>query len=105
MGHRAQSAQSWEMTAAKMFVIDGALTIKRIARRPRNWERLANFEGWRFIPEGRQWDADEVEAIAVASGVIDALGFLPATTSQAWLRRRAIEACERRPLNFTCDPD
>lgn len=41
-----------------MFMIDGGGEIRRIGRRPRNWERREAEDDCRFIFENRRWDAE-----------------------------------------------
>ena len=87
-----------------MFVVSEDGSLRRIKRRPANWDALS-CRGWQFLPENRQWNADQRESV-IAS--IDELYFvrdLLDTCSDAWLKRRAAEYCRSKRVTLTADPD
>ena len=89
-----------------MFVIDGGGDLRRIRRRPRNWERREAGEACRFISETRRWDGDDCETIAKAIGLYDiAPSDSMDSSNERWLKRRAREYCEHGRLTLTADPD
>jgi hypothetical protein len=89
-----------------MFVIDGGGDLRRIRRRPRNWERREAEDDCRFLPENRRWDVDDRERIAQAIELYDVM---PSDSIDAanerWLKRRAREYCLDGKLTLTADPD
>lgn len=87
-----------------MFAIDAGGKLRRIKRRPGNWERLTCWDTFHFIPENRGWDADEREWIAAAIGLTELSPDMHMRRSDAWLRRRALEFCAKRPCDWG-DPD
>jgi hypothetical protein len=85
-----------------MFVIDAGGRLKRLRRRPRNWEHLV-YEGYHFIPENREWDVDEREAILNCLGLAVAdfgTTFLDEEWS-AWVRQKADEWCRKGRVSLT----
>ena len=88
-----------------MFMIDSGGNIRKIKRRPANVERL-EFDGYRFIPENRRWDADELEWVAKALGDLYEIApdFVTSSENEAWLKRRAQEFCLYGTLTLTADP-
>ena len=94
------------LKGAIMFVIDGGGTLRRMKRRPRNSEQLEMWNDYRFIPENRAWDAFERESIAKSLELYDLFGAsISDKECETWLKRRAREYCERRPLKLTADPE
>jgi hypothetical protein len=89
-----------------MFMIDGGGDIRRIGRRPRNWERREAEDDCRFIFENRRWDADDREHIAKAIGLYD---IIPSdsvdSANERWLKRRAREYCSQGWLTLAADSD
>lgn len=89
-----------------MFMIDGGGDLRRIRRRPRNWERREAEDDCRFISETQRWDVDDRECIARAIGLYD---IAPSDSidsfNERWLKRRAREYCARGRLILTADPD
>jgi len=81
-----------------MFRIDGGGNIRRIKRRPANWEQLESRDDHRFIPERRAWDAEECELIARAIGLYDF------SSDERWLKSLAREFCLTRRLNLVVEP-
>ena len=87
-----------------MFAITETGHLRRIGRSPPNRDSL-EMRGWRFLSENRQWDIDDRDAVIGAIDELHALKELLETASTAWLKRRAIEHCSRRPITLTADPD
>jgi hypothetical protein len=89
-----------------MFIIDTAGNIRRVHRRPRDWEHREAEEDCRFIPENRRWDGDDCEHVAKAIGLYD---ITPSdsidSANERWLKRRAREYCLHGTMTLTADPD
>src|SRR6266581_5511348 len=86
-----------------MFRIDGGGNIRRIKRRPSNWEQLEFRDDDRFISERRLWDAEECELIARAIGLYD-ISPDAAFSNERWLKSLAREFCRTRRLNLVVEP-
>jgi len=73
-----------------MFIIDGGGNLRRVRRRPRNWELLEAEGDYRFIPENLRWDVDDRERVAQAIELYD---IAPSdsidSANERWLKRRA----------------
>jgi hypothetical protein len=90
----------------QMFMIDGGGDLRRIRRRPRDWERREAEDDCRFISENRRWDSDDCECIAKAIELYDvAPSDSIDSANERWLKRRAREYCLRGTLTLTADPD
>ncbi len=87
-----------------MFVVDESKSLRRIRRRPSNWDTLA-CRGWLFLPENRRWGADEREEVILAIDEFAAIRELLYDCSDAWLKLRAAEYCRSRTVTLTADPD
>jgi hypothetical protein len=89
-----------------MFLIDGGGDLRRIRRRPCDWERREAEDDCRFIAENRPWDGDDCEMIAKAIELYD---IAPADSSDSdnerWLKRRARDECSQGWVTLTADPD
>jgi hypothetical protein len=89
-----------------VFVIDGGGNLRRIRRRPGNWERRETEDDCRFIPENRSWDVDDRERVARAIELYD---IIPSdstdSANERWLKRRAREYCLQGRVTLTADPD
>jgi hypothetical protein len=84
-----------------MYMITPDGRIRRIARRPRNWDALENWEDYHFIPENREWDAGEVELVVRAIGLYDIHPDSAFEGDSAWLRSVTKEFCATRHLNLS----
>ena len=87
-----------------MFAVDESKSLRRIRRRPSNWDTLI-CRGWLFLPENRRWDACEREEVILAIGELSEISDLLDNCSDAWLKRRAVEYCQFRTVTLTADPD
>jgi len=87
-----------------MFAIDEGGSLRRVQRRPSNWD-VKMRRGWRFLPENRIWDADEREAVILAIEELAGIRDLVENESDAWLKRRATEYCRSRSVTLTVDTD
>ena len=87
-----------------MFVVDESLSLRRIRRRPSNWDTLEQ-RGWLFLPENRRWGVDERGAVLLAIEEFAGIRELLDDCSDAWLKRRAAEYCQFRTVTLTADPD
>ena len=87
-----------------MFVVDEGGALRRIKRRPANWDALS-CRGWLFLPENREWDASGRDAVIASIDELYALADLLDTFSDAWLKRRAAEYCRSKRITLTADPD
>src|SRR5712691_3755405 len=85
-----------------MFRIDVSGNIRRIKRRPHNWEHL-EMADYRFIPERRSWDTEECELVARAIGLYD-ISPDSAFSDERWLKSLTREFCRTRRLNLTVAP-
>jgi hypothetical protein len=86
-----------------MFQIDGGRNIRRIKRRPRNWEKLESWD-YHFIPEHGFWDTTACDLISIAIGLYDISPAAGVPSNERWLKRRAREFCRTGHLNLTADP-
>jgi hypothetical protein len=68
-------------------VIDGGGDLRRIRRRPRDWEGREAEDDCRFISENRRWDTGTD------------------STNERWLKRRAREYCLDGVVTLMADPD
>ena len=87
-----------------MFAVDEGKSLRRIRRRPSNWDTLT-CRGWLFLPENRRWDAYEREEVSLAIDELSEISELLDNCSDAWLKRRAAEYCQFRTVTLTADPD
>jgi len=87
-----------------LFIIDGGGNIRLARRRPANWEKLEIRDEFHFIPENREWDADEIELVSKAIGLYAISPDAARLSGERWLKRRAREFCETGRLNLTADP-
>ncbi len=87
-----------------MFAVDESNSLRRIRRRPSNWDTLT-CRGWLFLPENRRWDAYEREEVLLAIDELSEIRDLLDNCSDAWLKRRAAEYCQFRTVTLTADPD
>lgn len=87
-----------------MFAVDECKSLRRMRRRPSNWDTLI-IRGWLFLPENRRWDAYERDAVISAIEDLWALHDILGDYSDAWLKRRAAEYCQFRTVTLTADPD
>jgi hypothetical protein len=93
------------MTGANMvFVIRPSGSIRRVKRRPANWDKLESWDDYHFIPENRAWDTSECELIVKAIGLYDIHPDAADPSNDRWLKRQAREFCQTGRLNLTADP-
>lgn len=87
-----------------MFAINEVGRLRRIRRKPRNWDTL-KMRGWVFISEARRWGVDERDAVINAIPTLYALGRMLDGFSDTWLKERATEYCSGKPIKLIGDPD
>lgn len=87
-----------------MIVIDEGCKLRRMARRPANWDTLV-MRGWQFLSENRVWDASEREAVLKAIDDLAAVRELLEDCDDRWLKRRVIEWATTGRVTLTADPD
>jgi hypothetical protein len=87
-----------------LFIIDGGGKIRLTKRRPKNWEKLEIGDDFHFIPENRDWDADEIELVSKAIGLYDISTDAARLSGDRWLKRRAREFCRTGRLTLLADP-
>ena len=81
-----------------MFVISPRRGLRRIRRRPANWDALECWHDHHFLPENRVWDADEVELVVRAIGLYDLYPNAAYLSEDHWLKRVARDFCRTRHL-------
>lgn len=87
-----------------MIVIDEGCRLRRMARKPANWDEL-EMGGWHFLSENRVWDASEREAVVTAIDELAAIRELVEQCDDQWLKRRAIEWATTGQVTLTADPE
>ncbi len=87
-----------------MFAVDESKSLRRIRRRPSNWDTLT-CRGWLFLPENRRWGVDERDAVFLAIDELYTMRGLLDDCGDAWLKRRAAEYCRFGTVTLTADPD
>jgi hypothetical protein len=83
-----------------MYVITGGGRIKRLKRRPANWDALECWHDYHFIPENRSWDADEVERVVRAIGIYDVYPNSAYLSEDRWLKKITRDFCNTGRLRL-----
>ena len=89
---------------ALMFMVSEVGELRRIKRRPKNWETLV-MRGVVLVPENRPWTVDERDAVANAIDELTTIYPSVHLAEDGWLKRRTLEYCAKRAITLTYDPD